>query len=175
MQYKALVAGLMVSAVSAAPTPQDSVDIVGGTVAQAGDFPFIVSLQKSGSHFCGGSLLNSRTVLTAAHCTVDQTASALSVRAGSLVRTSLFKFLMDHRRYLRLTHRRTATLEEPSSRCPRSPCTPASLAPLSTVTWPSGSSQPPSLPAPQSATLPCPPPIPTPSQDPPPPSPAGAL
>lgn len=85
MQYKAFIAGLMASAVSAAPTPQDSVNIVGGTAATAGEFPFIVSLQRSGSHFCGGSLLDSRTVVTAAHCTQGQTASALTVRAGSLV------------------------------------------------------------------------------------------
>jgi trypsin len=84
MQYKALVAGLFVSAVSAAPTPQDD-SIVGGTVAAAGEFPFIVSLQRNGAHFCGGSLLNSRTVVTAAHCAVGQTASSLSVRAGTLV------------------------------------------------------------------------------------------
>ncbi|KAJ4407992.1 hypothetical protein N0V91_003658 [Didymella pomorum] len=88
MQYKAMIAGLMASAVTAAPTPQDSVDIVGGTTANAGDFPFIVSLQKSGSHFCGGSLINANTVITAAHCTVGQTASSLSVRAGSLNRNS---------------------------------------------------------------------------------------
>ncbi|KAJ4353056.1 hypothetical protein N0V95_003709 [Ascochyta clinopodiicola] len=88
MQYKALIAGLMASAVSAAPTPQGFDDIVGGTAAAAGEFPFIVSLQKSGSHFCGGTLLNSRTVVTAAHCTVGQTASSLTVRAGSLSRSS---------------------------------------------------------------------------------------
>ncbi|KAF3039650.1 hypothetical protein E8E11_000942 [Didymella keratinophila] len=88
MQYKAMIAGLMASAVTAAPTPQDSVDIVGGTTANAGDFPFIVSLQKSGSHFCGGSLINANTVITAAHCTVGQTASTLTVRAGSLNRNS---------------------------------------------------------------------------------------
>ncbi|KAF3042682.1 hypothetical protein E8E12_007228 [Didymella heteroderae] len=88
MQYKAMIAGLLASAATAAPTPQDSVDIVGGTTAQAGDFPFIVSLQRSGSHFCGGSLLNANTVITAAHCTVGQTASSLSVRAGSLNRNS---------------------------------------------------------------------------------------
>ncbi|XPS73274.1 Trypsin [Ascochyta lentis] len=88
MQHKALIAGLMASAVTAAPTPQDSVDIVGGTTAAAGEFPFIVSLQRSGSHFCGGTLLNSRTVVTAAHCTVGQTASSLTVRAGSLNRNS---------------------------------------------------------------------------------------
>ena len=87
MHYKAFFAGLMASAVSAAPTPQDD-SIVGGTVAQSGDFPFIVSLQRGGSHFCGGSLLDSRTVVTAAHCTVGQTASSLTVRAGSLVRQS---------------------------------------------------------------------------------------
>ncbi|KAF2024016.1 trypsin [Setomelanomma holmii] len=67
----------------------DDADIVGGVAASAGDFPFIVSLQtSSGSHFCGGSLLNANTVLTAAHCTVDQTASSLRVRAGSLQRSS---------------------------------------------------------------------------------------
>ncbi|KAF1925973.1 trypsin-like protease [Didymella exigua CBS 183.55] len=82
-----MMAGLLASAVNAAPTPQDS-DIVGGTVAAAGDFPFIVSLQQSGSHFCGGSLLNANTVITAAHCTVGQTASSLTVRAGSLDRSS---------------------------------------------------------------------------------------
>jgi secreted trypsin-like serine protease len=63
--------------------PQE--DIVGGEPAPAGAFPFIVSLQKSGSHFCGGSLLNANTVVTAAHCAVGQTASTLRVRAGSLV------------------------------------------------------------------------------------------
>lgn len=59
--------------------------IVGGTTAAAGDFPFIVSLSKSNSHFCGGVLLNAYTVITAAHCSVGQTASTVKVRAGSLV------------------------------------------------------------------------------------------
>lgn len=59
--------------------------IVGGTTAAAGDFPFIVSLSKSGSHFCGGLLLNAYTVVTAAHCSVGQTASTVKVRAGTLV------------------------------------------------------------------------------------------
>ncbi|KAF2756540.1 trypsin-domain-containing protein [Pseudovirgaria hyperparasitica] len=61
--------------------------IVGGEAAVAGDFPFIVSLQQSGSHFCGGSLLNANTVLTAAHCS-QISASSVTVRAGSLSRTS---------------------------------------------------------------------------------------
>ncbi|KAM3547955.1 hypothetical protein MY1884_009374 [Beauveria asiatica] len=44
--------------------------IIGGEEAKDGDFPFIVSLSRSaqGSHYCGGTLLDSTTVLTAAHC-----------------------------------------------------------------------------------------------------------
>ncbi|KAF2018272.1 trypsin-domain-containing protein [Aaosphaeria arxii CBS 175.79] len=72
----------------AAAVPQAQVQIVGGVPATAGEFPFIVSLQRGGSHFCGGSLLNANTVVTAAHCAVGQSASNLRVRAGSLQKAS---------------------------------------------------------------------------------------
>jgi secreted trypsin-like serine protease len=44
-------------------------DIVGGTNTTIGANPWQVSLQSSsGSHFCGGSVLNANWILTAQHC-----------------------------------------------------------------------------------------------------------
>ncbi|KAF2130696.1 trypsin-like protease-like protein 1 [Dothidotthia symphoricarpi CBS 119687] len=94
LDIKSLIVALAIPALcTAAALPQefpvdDGDSIVGGTAAAAGEFPFIVSLARSGSHFCGGTLINANTVLTAGHCAVGQTASSLTVRAGSLSRTS---------------------------------------------------------------------------------------
>ncbi|KOC58589.1 Chymotrypsin-1, partial [Habropoda laboriosa] len=42
--------------------------IVGGKDAPVGKFPYQVSLRYNGNHFCGGSILSQRDILTAAHC-----------------------------------------------------------------------------------------------------------
>ncbi|XP_067228719.1 tryptase-like [Chanodichthys erythropterus] len=58
--------------------------IVGGVDAFEGSWPWQVSLHSStyGGHFCGGSLINSEWVLTAAHCLPGVSASSLLVFLG---------------------------------------------------------------------------------------------
>lgn len=47
--------------------------IVGGETAQKREFPWQTAIVKTGSRkpFCGGSLINNRFILTAAHCVLD--------------------------------------------------------------------------------------------------------
>ncbi|XP_063703011.1 trypsin-1-like [Culicoides brevitarsis] len=44
--------------------------IVGGQNARPNEFPYQVSLQQGGRHFCGGSIIHQSFVLTAAHCNI---------------------------------------------------------------------------------------------------------
>lgn len=59
--------------------------VVGGEEAKLANIPYIISLsQQDKGHFCGGALVDARTVVTAAHCVADKNESSIIVRAGSL-------------------------------------------------------------------------------------------
>ncbi|KAG8410824.1 hypothetical protein J3459_016945 [Metarhizium acridum] len=83
MFHVALAVALAASAVQTAT----AAPIVNGEAANMNETPGIVSIQTSnGTHWCGGTLLNPDTLLTAAHC--PPTLAVIRVRAGSLNRLS---------------------------------------------------------------------------------------
>ncbi|KAK4878211.1 hypothetical protein RN001_010717 [Aquatica leii] len=59
--------------------------IVGGEDANINDHLYLLSLENEKEHICGASILNERTVLTAAHCLKEyvNNPTNLKVRAGS--------------------------------------------------------------------------------------------
>lgn len=42
--------------------------IIGGQFINVKSVPYLVSVQRNNSHVCGGSIINTQFVLTAAHC-----------------------------------------------------------------------------------------------------------
>ena len=59
--------------------------IVGGQIAPS-PIPWQVSVQIGGSHFCGGTILDTYTILSAAHCFdgFGGVLDGLSIRAGTI-------------------------------------------------------------------------------------------
>lgn len=62
--------------------------IVGGVEARAHEFPWQVSIRRKStdSHFCGGSIINERWIITAAHCMAGETPAIVSVVIGDHTR-----------------------------------------------------------------------------------------
>lgn len=70
----------------------DNLRIVNGKEAALGQFPHQASIRKYSRHLCGGSIINSRWILSAASC-VDGTnylPTAISASLGSINRENFF-------------------------------------------------------------------------------------
>lgn len=93
MNCKTIGAMILLLAIGqCAAVPIDMADlaagrIVGGSKTTIAEHPWQVSVQRSGVHFCGGSLLSSTIVVTAAHCLLKVTVPTLRIRAGSTYRS----------------------------------------------------------------------------------------
>jgi secreted trypsin-like serine protease len=62
--------------------------IVGGQNAASATWGWAVSVSVAGTYLCGGSILSSSWVITAAHCVKGYTASQITIYAGSTARFS---------------------------------------------------------------------------------------
>ncbi|XP_044016686.1 chymotrypsin-2-like [Aphidius gifuensis] len=87
MKIFLIIAGIIaLSCAHSIPLKQGKSRIINGVNAELGEIPYQVSLQEKYDdfHFCGGSILNSKYVLTAAHCVVSKPVSLVQVVAATV-------------------------------------------------------------------------------------------
>ncbi|XP_053680123.1 trypsin-1-like [Anopheles nili] len=63
--------------------------IVGGDAADVKEYPWIAMLLYRGSFYCGGSLINDRYILTAAHCVLSFTPAQLQAKLYDVERSEM--------------------------------------------------------------------------------------
>jgi trypsin len=82
MRLRTFVATAAAVAAIAGPfTPAKA--IVGGAAAGTGDYPFMAAItDRDGFQYCGGSVISSLWILTAAHCVQGEQASRIRVVTG---------------------------------------------------------------------------------------------
>lgn len=77
-----LVLILLIAAATAMMTGPESA-IVGGSDATVEEYPYMAGVFNLGLPTCGGAIINTRSVLTAAHCILIRNAATVSVSVGS--------------------------------------------------------------------------------------------
>lgn len=82
MRSLSLVLISLIAASTAMMTGPESA-IIGGSDATVEEFPYMAGIFNLGLYTCGGAIINERSVLTAAHCIIIQTAATVSVSVGT--------------------------------------------------------------------------------------------
>lgn len=84
MRFSSLCTFIAAFAIAASPR---AAAIIGGQEGNITDFPYLVSVQALGAHVCGGAIVDSTTIITAATC-VSFPLAYYTVRVGSSNRNS---------------------------------------------------------------------------------------
>jgi len=56
--------------------------MAGGSATKDETYPFMTAVYRNGNYLCAGALVQSKYVLTAAHCFIDSTVSAFVLLLG---------------------------------------------------------------------------------------------